>query len=100
MKRRSLSEDDHDKDHNHFHHDHSDHDFNPSNINDTVADLQHSLRGSELRMGKRRRVQGASYAYWVDVYVEIDYAFCYANGESCATVVGPKTLNYSEFKGQ
>ncbi len=100
MERRSLAEADHDEDHDHSHHDHGDHDhdFDPSNIDDTISDLKHSLRGSELRMGKRRRVQGASFAYWVDVYVEIDYALCNRNGETCATGIGPRTLNYGESR--
>lgn len=110
MERRFLFEDGHDDNHDHFHHDHSDHDhsdhnhnhnhdhdFNPSNTNEALADIQHSLRGSELRMGKRRRVQGGSYAFWVDVYIEIDYALCSRNGETCATGIGPKTINYGEF---
>jgi hypothetical protein len=102
---RSLSGDDHDDNSNHFdhnHHDHSDrdhsHHFVPSNPEDSLADLQHFLRGSDLRIGKRRRVQGASYAYWVDVYVEIDYALCTKNGETCSTGIGPNTINYGEFQ--
>jgi hypothetical protein len=51
-----------------------------------------------LRIGKRRRVQGASYAYWVDVYVEIDYALCNDNGDTCATGIGTNTINYGEFR--
>jgi hypothetical protein len=97
MERRSLSEGYHDEDHHHSHHDHSDHEFDPSNIKDTLADLKHSLRGSELRIGKRRRVQGGSFAFWVDIYIEIDHALCNANGETCATGIGPKTVNYGEF---
>jgi len=98
MERRSLTGGDHDEDHDHSHHDHSDHDFDPSNIDETIADLKHSLRGSEIRMGKRRRVQGGSFAYWVDVYVEIDHALCNANGETCTTTIGPKTINYGECR--
>ena len=110
MERRFLFEDGHDDNHDHFHHDHSDHDhsdhnhnhnhdhdFNPSNTNEALADIQHSLRGSELRMGKRRRVQGASYGYWVDVYVEIDHALCSSNLDVCFWEVGPRTVNYSEL---
>jgi hypothetical protein len=51
-----------------------------------------------LRIGKRRRVQGASYAYWVDVYVEIDFALCTRNGETCQTGIGTNTINYGEFR--
>jgi hypothetical protein len=66
---RSLFEDGHDDDHDHFDHDHSDHDhsdhhthhFDLSKTKDALADLQGSLCGSELRIGKRPRVQGASY---------------------------------------
>ena len=95
MERRSLSEGVHDEHHDH---DHSDHHFFPSNIEDTIADLQHSLRGSELRPGKRRRVQGESFAYWVDIYIEIDHALCTDNGETCTTTIGPKTVNYGECR--
>jgi hypothetical protein len=97
MERRSLSEDLHTEIHDHIHHDSSDHYFDPSNIEDTIADLQHSLRGSEIHLGKRRRLQGASFAYWVDLYIEIDYALCTDNGETCTTTIGPKTLNYGEL---
>ena len=93
----SLFENGHDHNHDHSDHDHTHH-FDPSNTEDALADLQHSLRGSELRIGKRRRVQGASYAYWVDVYVEIDFAFCTRNGETCQTGIGTNTINYGEFR--
>jgi hypothetical protein len=104
VERRSLSEDDHQEYHDHSHREHSDHEFDASSIDNTIADLKHSLRGSDrgsdLRVGKRRRVQGASYAYWVDVYVEIDHALCNRNGETCASGIGPKTLNYGELTFQ
>lgn len=45
-----------------------------------LADLQRSLRGSQLRIGKRRRVQ-ESYSFWVDIYVEIARDLCAGNGE-------------------
>jgi hypothetical protein len=105
MNCRFLFEDGHDDNHNHFHHDNSDHDhhdhdhdhdFDPSNTKEALADLQHSLRGSELRIGKRRRVQGGSYNFCVDVYIEIDYALCNKNGETCANGIGPNTINYGE----
>ena len=103
---RSLFEDGHDDDRDHFDHDHSDHNhsdhdhthhFDPSKTEGALADLQGSLRGSELRIGKRRRVQGASYSYWVDVYVEIDYALCTKHGETCATGIGTNTINYGQL---
>ncbi|KAL3761984.1 hypothetical protein ACHAW5_006490 [Stephanodiscus triporus] len=93
---RSLFEDGHD-DHDHSAHDHHQdhsHDFDPSKTDDALADLKHSLRGSELHIGKRRRAQGVGYDYHVDVYVEIDFALCAANGETCAEGIGTKTLNY------
>ena len=93
----SLFENGHDHNHDHSDHDHTHH-FDPSNTKDALADLQHSLRGSELRIGKRRRMQGASYTYWVDVYVEIDFAFCTRNGETCQTGIGTNTINYGEFR--
>jgi hypothetical protein len=90
---RSLFEDGHDDNHDHFDHNHSDHDhsdhdhthhFVPSKTKGVFADLQGSLRGRglELHIGKRRCVQGASYGYWVDVYIEIDYALCTKHGET------------------
>jgi hypothetical protein len=89
---------DHDhSDHDHSDHDHSDHDFDPSN-NNALSHVQHSLRGSEMRFGKRRRVQGSSsYAYWVDIYIEIDYELCNDNAELAlcnAGTIGPNTVNY------
>lgn len=99
MERRFLFEDGHDDNHKHSHHHHSDHpadhhDFIPSTNEEVLADIKHSLRGSDLRFGKRRRVQGESYAHWVDVFVEIDYTLC----TDCATEIGPNTINYSEFR--
>lgn len=105
---RHLVEHDHDddyvhshhdhSDHDHSDHDHSDHDFDPSNDN-ALSHVQHSLRGSEMRIGKRRRVLGgtSSYAYWVDVYIEIDYDLCNDNAELAlcsAGTIGPNSINY------
>ena len=95
MERRSLSKGIHDEHHDH---DHSDHHLDPSNIDDTIADLQHSLRGSELHLEKHRRVQGESFAYWVDIYIKIDHALCSDNGETCTTTIGPKPVNYCECR--
>lgn len=78
-------------DHNHFHR------FDPSNTEKALNDLQQSLRGSVLHVGKHRRLQGGGFSYWVDVYVEIDYGLCSDNGEACSTEIGPKTLNYGEY---
>ena len=89
------SDQDH-SDQNHSDHDHS-HRFDPSNTEKALIDLQQSLRGSVFQVGKNRRVQGGSFSYWVDVYVEIDYGLCSDNGETCATGIGPKTINYGEF---
>jgi len=99
----SLFEDGHWDDSDQFDHDDYfdyDHDhphFDPSDTDQTLANLKHSLHGSELRIGKHRRVQGSSYAFWVDIYVEIDYALCSRNGETCANGIGPKTLNYGAY---
>ncbi len=84
-------------DHDHSDQDHSDHDFDPSKDN-SLSHVQHSLRGSDMRFGKRRRVQGSSsYAYWVDIYIEIDYDLCNDNAELAlcnAGTIGPNTINY------
>ena len=84
----------------HSDHDHSDHDFDPSNDH-ALSHVQQGLRGSEMRIGKRRRVlQGgsnSSYAYWVDIYIEIDYELCNDNAELAlcnAGTIGPNTINY------
>ena len=98
-----LIEDGQDDDHDHFDHDPSDHDhsdhdhthhFDLSKTKDLFADPQRSLRGSELRIGKCRRMQGASYGYWVDVYVEIDNTLCTNNHEMCTTEIGTNTIKY------
>jgi hypothetical protein len=68
-------------DHNHSDHDHTHH-FDLSKTKDLLVDLQRSLCGSELRIGKPRRVQGESYGYWVDVYVEIDNTLYTNNQET------------------
>lgn len=80
VEHRFLFEDGHNKDHDHSDHDrsthnhfnHSDH-FDPSNTEEVLADLQHSLRGSQLRIGK--------HSFWVDIYVEIDRDLCAGKGE-------------------
>ena len=59
--------------------------------------MKKSLLGSELIIGQHRRVQGASYSFWVDIYVEIDFALCEKHGEACTTEVEPKTLFYGEL---
>jgi hypothetical protein len=87
--------------HGHSAHDHEDdyHDFDPSNTNEALANLRRSLRGQVLPIGKRRRVQGANYAYWVDVYIEIDRDLCSDNSELVlcdAGTIGPNTINYGE----
>ena len=85
--RRSLY---HDDNQNHPHH------FNPSNTEETMADLHHSIRGSQFWIGKNRRVQ-ANYFHWVDIYVEIDRELCVDNGEGAicdAGTIGPNTINY------
>lgn len=87
------------------HGDHSDHDYSvndhshvdPSSTEEALANIKKSLRGSEFSIGKHRHVQGARFSFWVDIYIEIDYGLCEKHGESCATVVGPKTLNYGEY---
>ena len=93
--RRHLHEDFYDDD---DHHDHSDHEhthhFSMSDTDKAIADLKHSLHGLDVHIGKRRRMTGASYSYWVDIYVEIDYLLCQRNGESCANGIGPDTVNY------
>jgi len=72
--------------------------FTPPNTKKALLDLQRSLRGSEMQYGERRRLQGASYSYWVDIYVEIDYDMCYRNGETCSDGIGPNTVNYGQFR--
>jgi hypothetical protein len=65
-----------------------------------MVDIQHSLRGSEIRIGKRRRAQAISFAFWVDIYIEIDRELCGDKGEITlcdAGTIGPNTLNYGEF---
>ena len=104
---RFLFEDGHDDHHDPFDHDHSahdhhdhSHDFDPSKIEMALADLKHSLRGSEVRVGKRRRVQALAYNYWVDIYIEIDRYLCDKKGELAICdggTIGPNTINYSEF---
>lgn len=105
---RILSGLDHDEDHDprdqhdHSAHDHDDHshDFDPSKTKEALEELQRSLRGPVLPIGKRRRMQGASYAYWVDLYIEIDRDLCNKNLELAmcdAGTIGPNTINYGEL---
>ena len=82
----------------HLLHDHDDgHDHHHDDIVGSLFDLHRSLRGSTTRLGKPRRVLGEAYAYWVDVYVEIDYTLCNDNGETCANGIGINTINYGTF---
>ena len=73
-------------------HDHHDHDHNiGSNIQDALDHIKEGLRGSNLRIGKRRKLQTAgSYTYQVDIYVEIDQTLVNDNGG----IFNPNTINY------
>lgn len=96
------SHDDHHHDHHdHKHHDHHHHhhDYDIGNTLEALEDVQRSLRGSTLRLGKRRELQDESpgYSHWVDIYVEVDNALCARNGEDCAAnglENSPLTINY------
>ena len=82
-------------DHDHHYHDHDHHDDDHhDDIN--LDKIKSSLRGSNLRLGKRRKLQGnQGYSYQVDVYLEIDFKLCAQNGETCSNgVVESKTMNY------
>ncbi|KAL3823124.1 hypothetical protein ACHAXA_006454 [Cyclostephanos tholiformis] len=104
IERRSLFESDHHDDHDPSDYDHSaqnhtdhSHQFDPSDTVLAMVDIQHSLRGSEIRIGKRRRAQAISFAFWVDIYIEIDRELCGDKGEITlcdAGTIGPNTLNY------
>ena len=106
---RRLMEDHHDHDyhhddHDHHHHDHEDdHSFHlhSENTMEALADVQRSLRGSSMRLGKRRRLQGGSYSYQVDIYVEIDQQLCIDTGDDCANnggTPGAIVTNYGKSK--
>ena len=109
--RRHLMEDHHDHhhDHDHHHHDHShhhggeeDHSYHlhSENTMEALADVQRSLRGSSMRLGKRRRLQaGGMYNYQVDIYVEIDQQLCIDTGDDCANNGGQPgaiVINYGK----
>lgn len=96
-------------DHDHHHHDHShhhggeeDHSYHlhSENTMEALADVQRSLRGSSMRLGKRRRLQaGGMYNYQVDIYVEIDQQLCIDTGDDCANNGGQPgsiVINYGK----
>ena len=67
---------------------------------EALADVQRSLRGSSMRLGKRRRLQaGGMYNYQVDIYVEIDQQLCIDTGDDCANNGGQPgsiVINYGK----
>lgn len=87
--RRSLVEH---GDHDHHDHDHEGHDHHDRESTEhTLAYLKENLRGSNIQMGKRRKLQsGGSYDFQVDVYIEVDQALVNDNGG----IFNPNTINY------
>ena len=94
-QRRSLFEDvglDYAHDH-HYHeeHDHHHHHHHDETSEETLTYLKENLRGSNIKMGKRRKLQsGGSYNYQVDVYIEVDQTLVNDNGG----IFNPNTINY------
>ena len=111
--RRHLLEnetDHHHHDHDHDHHDHDHHNHSHAHGHShshgthdhdrlDLDEITKSLRGSNIRLGKRRELQEPSdedYSYQVDMYIEIDPNLCANNGETCtpASGAGVNTVNY------
>jgi len=85
------------KDHHHHedssHNDHREHHHNHdmSDIDSALSYIKDNLRGSSVRLGKRRKLQsGGSYSYQVDIYLEIDQQLVNDNGG----ILNPNTINY------
>ena len=88
---------DHDDHHNHHSHFHLKDD---SLMEEALDEVQRSLRGSSIRLGKRRELQVATgYSYQVDIYIEIDNQLCIDNSEDCQANGldnSPNTVNYGK----
>ena len=102
-RRLSHTHDHHDHDHEghihttpHDHHDHEGHTHTHDHSDIDLQSIKDGLRGSSIRLGKRRKLQAAGYNYQVDIYLEIDNQLCVNNGESCPAggSIPPNTMNY------
>ena len=80
----------------HDHHDHEGHTHTHDHSDIDLQSIKDGLRGSSIRLGKRRKLQAAGYNYQVDIYLEIDNQLCVNNGESCPAggSIPPNTMNY------
>jgi hypothetical protein len=81
---RNLETDDHHHheghDHDHSRHHHHEHEKD-EDIVSSINSMGKALRGSQVQMGKRRKLQSSgSYSYQVDLFIEIDTAFVNENG--------------------
>jgi hypothetical protein len=84
---------DHVEDHSHFH-------LKDDTLEEALEEVERSLRGSSIRLGKRRElVVATDYSYQVDIYIEIDNQLCIDNGEDCQAnglENSPNTINYGK----
>lgn len=106
-ERRLSHTHDHHHDHDHeeghvhttthdHHHDHEGHAHTHDHSDIDLQSIKDGLRGSSIRLGKRRKLQGSGYNFQVDIYLEIDNQLCVNNGESCPAggSIPPNTMNY------
>ena len=84
-------EEDHHDDHSQHNHYHErSHHLDGEDMEQAISHVRENLRGSDIRLGKRRRLAGGSYNYQVDMYIEVDQALVNENGG----VFNPNTINY------
>ena len=103
-----MHQDNHSHNHHDIPHDHNDHHDHHSHFHlkddtlmeEALDEVQRSLRGSSIRLGKRRElVVATDYSYQVDIYIEIDNQLCIDNGEDCQAnglENSPNTVNYGK----
>lgn len=104
-----MHQDNHSHNHHDIPHDHNDHHDHHSHFHlkddtlmeEALDEVQRSLRGSSIRLGKRRElVVATDYSYQVDIYIEIDNQLCIDNGEDCQAnglENSPNTVNYGKY---
>ncbi|KAL7464829.1 hypothetical protein ACHAXS_005152 [Conticribra weissflogii] len=71
---------DHREDNDHDGHHHHSHNISIKNTEKTFQGIKEGLRGSNIRLGKRRKLQTGSYNYQVDIFIEIDQSLVTKTG--------------------
>lgn len=76
----------------HHHDDYHHHHHGTENSETALQDIKEGLRGSTVRMGKRRKLQTGDYNYQVDVFIEIDQTLVTKTGSLSNAIAYVNTI--------